>query len=396
MFNSMVKCVKCFSAAAVVRAGFTSGRQRFCCKSCVYYFVEASTLPAEFKKLRQTTLHDVAKASGVAISTVSRALNGNTDISPATREAIESVAHQLDYRPNLRAQSSKNSETRTIGVVVPDLARPYFATVVSGIHLIAAEAGYRVMITQSKESYAAEVHNVQALIASRVDGLLICHARDIPDFNHVLPPACRGIPVVEFDRVSNEGVNSQVVLDNWTGAFAITEHLIQQECRRIAVLAGPASLLLSQQRVAGYREALLHYGQVVRSEYYQYSNFTAEAAVAALEHWLALPEPPDAILTVNHTNAFEIIRALKQRGRRVPEDVAVAGFGDEYLASLLEPGLTTVDLHPDHMGQQAARLFLEQVHQKKMFRPRTCMIPSDLVIRQSSLKGKDAPFQLSV
>jgi LacI family transcriptional regulator len=392
----MMKCTKCTSADAVMRAGFIRGRQRFFCKSCDYHFTDTKTLPAPERKRHQTTISDVAKVLGVAPSTVSRALNGHSDINSNTRQAIIDVARQLDYQPNLLAQSLKSSETKTIGVVIPDIERPFFATAISGIQQVVTEAGYRVMICQSKESYDVEVSNVQALIASRVDGLLICHSRETENFDHVKPLACRGIPIVHFDRVSNEVDSDKVILDDWNGAFTVTEHLIEQGARRIAILAGPESLLISRNRLAGYQHALKRNQIPLRKEYEIHIEFQTEEAVAALDTWLALPEPPDAIFAINYTNAFDLLVALKKRGVRVPEDMAVVGFGDEFMASMIEPGLTTVDLHPYRIGQQAARLFLEQVRQKEDFRPRTFVISGDLVIRQSSLKGKGGFFKLEI
>ncbi|MBC6610000.1 LacI family DNA-binding transcriptional regulator [Hymenobacter sp. BT507] len=384
----MMKCSKCGLADSVMRAGFIRGRQRYFCKACDYHFTDAASAPpTPPRKRHQTTISDVAKVLGVAPSTVSRAMNGHTDINANTRQAILEVARQLDYQPNLLAQSLKSSETNTIGVVIPDIERPFFATAVSGIQQVAAEAGYRVMICQSKESYQTEVSNVQALVASRVDGLLICHSRETENFDHVKPPASRGIPVVHFDRVSDEINSAKVILDDWHAAFVLTEHLIEQGCQRIAILAGPPSLLISQQREAGYLSALQKHGLPVLPELRTHINFRTEAAEAALATWLALPEPPDAIFAINYTNAFDLILALKQRNLRVPQDVAIVGFGDEFLAALIEPGLTTIDLHPYRIGQQAARLFLEQMQQKESFQPRTFVIAGDLVVRQSSLKG---------
>ncbi|RSK46414.1 substrate-binding domain-containing protein [Hymenobacter perfusus] len=384
----MIKCTKCHLADSVMRAGFIRGRQRYHCKACNYHFTDDKGVVVPEKKRRQTTISDVARELGVAPSTVSRALNGHSDININTRRAIMEVARQLDYQPNLLAQSLKSSETKTIGVVIPDIERPFFATAVSGIQQVVGEAGYRVMICQSKESYEIEVSNVQALIGSRVDGLLICHSRETENFDHVKPAATRGIPIVHFDRVCNEVDSAKVILDDWNGAFNVTEHLIEQGAQRIAILAGPEGLLISQNRLAGYRSALLKHNLPLRNELRAHINFRPESAVAALDAWLALPEPPDAIFAVNYTNAFDLLVALKARHIRVPEDVAVVGFGDEFMASMIEPGLTTVNLHPYRIGQQAARLFLEQVQQKEAFQPRTFVITGDLVIRQSSLKGK--------
>ncbi|MVN76718.1 substrate-binding domain-containing protein [Hymenobacter sp. HMF4947] len=392
----MVECVKCRMADGVMKAGFVRGRQRFFCKSCEYHFTEAKPTGTTERRRHQATLSDVARAVGVAPSTVSRAINGHSDISPATRQAILEAARQLSYQPNFLAQSLKNQATFTIGVVIPDIERPFFATAVSGIQQVAAEAGYRVMICQSKESYRTEVSNVQALVASQVDGLLICHSRETENFDHMSPTACRGIPIVHFDRVYNQENVSRVMIDDWSGAFAVTEHLVLEGCRRIAILAGPESLLISRQRQAGYQSALRKHGLPVLEELSAHIDFKSAAAVACLDDWLALPEPPDAIFAINYTNAFDLILALKKRGLRVPEDMAIVGFGDEFLASLIEPGLTTVDLHPYRIGQQAAILFLEQMAQKEQFRPRTTVISGDLIIRQSSLRGEGESFRLGI
>jgi DNA-binding LacI/PurR family transcriptional regulator len=392
----MATCVKCNLSDSVLKAGFVRGRQRYLCKTCDYHFTEEKKGATPDRRRAQTTIGDVAKAVGVASSTVSRALNGHTDISPITRQAILDAARQLDYQPNLLAQSLKSRETHTLGVLIPDLERPFFATAVSGIQAVATEAGYRVMICQSKESYRTEVSNVQALVASQVDGLLICHSRETENFDHVKPAACRGIPVVHFDRVSNEVDSAKVILDDWNGAFNVTEHLIQQGARRIAILAGPESLLISRNRLAGYQHALKRYGLPLRPEYEVHIEFRTEEAEAALDAWLALPEPPDAIFAINYTNAFDLLVALKKRGLRVPHDMAVVGYGDEFMAAMIEPALTTVDLHPYRIGQQAARLFLEQVQQKEHFQPRTFVISGDLKIRQSSLKGQGDLFRLSI
>jgi DNA-binding LacI/PurR family transcriptional regulator len=392
----MNNCVKCQLPDLVVKAGFLRGRQRYLCKACEYHFIEPKVGLSAARRRTQVTIHDVAKVVGVASSTVSRALNGHADISPATRQAIKDAARQLNYQPNLLAQSLKSHETHTLGVVIPDIERPFFATAVSGIQAVATEAGYRVMICQSKESYQTEVSNVQALVLSQVDGLLICHSRETENFDHVKPAACRGIPVVHFDRVSDEVDSAKVILDDWNGAFNVTEHLIQQGARRIAILAGPESLLISRNRVAGYERALRRYQFPVRPEYRVHIGFKTEEVEAALDAWLALPEPPDAIFAINYVNAFDLLVSLKRRNIRVPQDVAVVGFGDEFMASMIEPGLTTVDLHPYRIGQQAAHLFLEQMQQKEAFKPHTFVISGDLIIRQSSLKGQGELFRLSI
>ncbi len=392
----MAVCVKCQRPDAVLKAGFVRGLQRYFCKACDYRFTLPGDKPAVPRRRTQTTIDDLAQAVGVTPSTVSRALNGRADVNATTRQAILEAARQLDYQPNLLAQHLKSNATHTIGVVIPDIERPFFATAVSGIQQVADEAGYQVMICQSRESYPTEVRNVRALIASRVDGLLICHSRETQDFEHVRRPAAKGLPIVHFDRVSDEVNSARVMIDDWNSAYAVIEHLAQQGCRRIAVLAGTEGLLISQQRVAGYQQALKEHRLEARPEWVRYNDFQPELTQAALAYWLALPEPPDAIFAVRYSDAFDVMLGLKQRGLRIPDDMAVVGFGDEFLASMIEPGLTTVNLHPYRIGQQAARLFLEQMELREQFRPRTYVIQGDLIVRQSSRKIRDEAFRLGI
>jgi LacI family transcriptional regulator len=282
------------------------------------------------------------------------------------------------------AQSLKSRETHTLGVLIPDIERPFFATVVSGIQSIATEAGYRVMICQSKESYRTEVSNVQALIASQVDGLLICHSRETENFDHVKPQACRGIPVVHFDRVSNEVDSAKVILDDWNGAFKVTEHLIQQGARHIAILAGPESLLISRNRLAGYQSALRHYELPLRPEYEVHIEFQTEQAEAALDAWLALPEPPDALFCFNDLLALGALRALHEAGMRVPEDVAVVGWDDVEDSRYSTPTLTTISPDKQEIASIAVGFLAARLGKEGGAAPRSVTAGFELVVREST------------
>ncbi|MBC8153475.1 MAG: LacI family DNA-binding transcriptional regulator, partial [Bacteroidetes bacterium] len=304
-----------------------------------------------------------------------------------TREAILNAAAELDYQPNLLAQSLFNSETHIIGVIIPDIERPFFAAIVSSIQQAAYNAGYRIIICQSNETHQIEVLNVQALVASRVDGLLICHSRETESFEHIKLQHRRGIPIVHFDRVCEEVNTVKVIPDDSNGAFAVVEHLIGEGCQRIAVLAGPEALPISRNRVAGYRKALEKHRLSTENELIVYANFRDETALAALDHWLGLPVPPDAIFSVYDGGAVAILLALKQKGIKVPEQIAVAGFGNEPVSAIIEPGLTTIHQHPHQIGQLAVQLFLDQAVSQETFIPKTHVIQGELIIRQSSLKA---------
>jgi LacI family transcriptional regulator len=384
----MIACVKCGNVENIVRSGFVRGKQRLYCKACALYFSISPPNQPVSKKQHQTTIIDIAKTLGVSPSTVSRALNNSSEINENTRAEIIRVANELDYRPNLLAQSLNRGETHTIGVVIPDIQRPFFAGVVAGIQKVASEAGYRVMICQSNESHNTEILNVQALVASRVDGLLISHSQETNTFEHLKLQLKKGLPIVHFDRVCDEVETAKVIQEDFAGSFALVEHLIQQGCRRIAACAGPEDLLISQKRLNGYLAALKKYDIPIDNDLIFHSSFKKEDSLNALNVWLNLSEKPDGIFAVHYANAIEMIVELKQKGVKIPNDIALSAFGDDLLASLIEPSLTVYNQFPFLVGQEAATILIDNIINKDTFQPFTKIIKGELIIRQSSLKQK--------
>ena len=383
----MTSCNKCGKVETIIKSGFVRGKQRLFCKECNLYFTVSPPNQTVAKKLHQTTIIDIAKSLGVSPSTVSRALNNSTEINEYTRQEIIRVANELDYRPNLLAQSLHRGDTHTIGVVIPDIQRPFFAGVVAGIQKVASEAGYRVMICQSNESHSTETLNVQALVASRVDGLLISHSKETNSFEHVKLQLKKGLPIVHFDRVCDEVETAKVIQEDFAGSFALVEHLIQQGCRRIAACAGPEDLLISQKRVNGYKAALEKYGIPIDTDLIFHSSFEKEDSLNALSSWLALPQIPDGIFTVHYGNAIEMMVALKQNNMKIPNEIALVAFGDDLLASLFEPSLTVYNQFPFSIGQEAATILIDNIINKDTFQPFTKIIKGELIVRQSSLKS---------
>ncbi len=384
----MIACVKCGKVENIVRSGFVRGKQRLFCKACDLYFSVTPPNQPFSKKQHQTTIIDVAKVLGVSPSTVSRALNNSTEINEYTRQEIIRVANELDYRPNLLAQSLNRGETHTIGVIIPDIQRPFFAGVVAGIQKVASEAGYRVMICQSNESHTTEILNVQALVASRVDGLLISHSKETNSFEHVKLQLKKGLPIVHFDRVCDELDTAKVIQEDFVGSFALVEHLIQQGCRRIAACAGPEDLLISQKRVNGYKAALEKHGIIFENELIFHSSFKKEDSLNALNGWLNLPQKPDGIFNVHYGNAIEMMVSLKQKGIKIPDEIALVAFGDDLLASLFEPSLTVFNQFPYTIGLEAATMLIDNIINKETFQPFIKTVRGELIVRQSSLKLK--------
>lgn len=383
-----VKCPKCSKEETVLKAGFIRGLQRYFCKECDYHFTlfkKKSLPPVVPRKSHQTTIIDVAKAIGISVSTVSRALKDHPDISEKTKLAVKKIAAEMEYQPNVIAQSLSSRETHTLGVVIPDIENPFFASVLSGIQQVASSSGYKVMICQSNESHKTEVENVQALIANWVDGLLICHSKETTSFEHIKLQLKKGIPIVHFDRVCPEVDTPKVLVDDINGATAITSHLITQGCHRIGVIAGPRHLIITKRRLLGYQKAL----EALQLPYVQsliaHTDFTKKSIHNAL-HLMLEDKRPDAIFCISDSSAIHTMMYLKNLGIKIPEDIAIAGLGNEYLGEIIEPPLTSYDLRSVKVGETAASLFFERLINERD--PDSVTIPGSLIVRSSSLKKK--------
>src|SRR5690606_37067031 len=248
-------------------------------------------------KRHQTTIIDIAKKLGISKSTVSRALTNNPNVNPETRKAVLEVAKELDYQPNMLALGLIKNETRMLGVIIPDIQKPFFAAIVSGIQHAVGRMGYRTIIAQSDESPQIEKENIQALMLSRVDGFLICHTRDTRNFDHIKTLYQKGFPLVSFARIWQGLPIPKIVEDDFNGLYTITQHLIERGRRRIALLAGPKHMQESKLRQQGYMTALRQNGITYKPEYVAHTRFLQDHVATAVDQWLALPDPPDAICT---------------------------------------------------------------------------------------------------
>src|SRR6186713_3079606 len=204
---------------------------------------------------RAATIKDIARKLNVSISTVSRALRNAHDVSADTRRTVQALAEELNYQPNLLALSLKRKQTHTIGVIVPNLDY-VLSTMVKGIDEVALEAGYTVMVCQSNESFGREIVNTKRLLDSLVDGFIVSVSSETKVFEHIKKIQNKKIPLVMFDRVVNNIECPKVRLDNVAGGVQATQHLIDQGYRKIAILAGPENLSISNKRMEGYLQTL--------------------------------------------------------------------------------------------------------------------------------------------
>ncbi|HEY9124954.1 MAG TPA: LacI family DNA-binding transcriptional regulator [Bacteroidales bacterium] len=332
------------------------------------------------------SLKDLAKELKISISSVSRALKNHPDISPELAQKVQELARQKNYKPNPYAIRLLKHESKTIGIVIPDIVTYFYASVISGIESYTKEKGYSIVISSSQESYQKEQNIIENLLNLRVDGLIVCLSQETADYKHFDKILEDNTPLVFFDRVCRTSEISSVVADNFEAARNVTRHFYENGCTRIAFINGPNHLNISKERLAGYIEGLKDCGLKISNDLLASCNMTPEGAKVATQKLLALKVKPDAILSINDTVAFSAMKEVKRRGYKIPDDIAFVGFTDEFHASIVDPELTSV-MHPTfEMGQEAARLLINQLESKTPGTPRQVVMKTTLVVRDSSIK----------
>ena len=345
---------------------------------------------AGYMKFEAVTIKDIAKALGISTSTVSRALRDSYEISPETKQLVLECGEKLNYRPNPIALSLKERRSRSIGVVVCEIANNFFSQVINGIESIAYDRGYNVIISQTRESYEREVIDLQYLASRSVDGLLISLSTETNDLTHLKGLHAKGLPIVFFDRITEEINTHRVIVDNFKGAFEATEHLIKNGHRRIAVISNSEFLSITHERVAGYKEALIRNGIQIDEDYVQhcfYGGMIFEEIEDAVNKLFTLRNKPEAIFTTSDKLTTGCLKTLKRRGLKVPDDVSLVGFSNSDIAELLDPPLTVVRQPAYEMGKDATELLLQLIDSKrpvKEFEKR--VLTPELQIRESSVK----------
>jgi DNA-binding LacI/PurR family transcriptional regulator len=334
-------------------------------------------------KKPQITIKDLARELGISPSTVSRALKDHPDISSETKRLVNELATKFHYTPNTIALSLRSRKSNVIGVVIPEIVHYFFSSVISGIEEIAEASGYTVMVCQSGENYEKERRNIETLISSRIDGILVSMSKTTHNYEHFEKVLDDGIPLVFFDRVCPGVKADRIVVDDYHGAFTAVEHMIKGGCRRIVHLGAPKHLLIARNRLNGYLDALRKYGIPVEE------NLIIECdnRVNALERVPAFFEndsKPDGIFAVNDLTASGAMMAVQRLGYKVPSEVAVCGFSDGLVAQVIDPPMTTVEQHGFELGQTAARMLIDRIEERAPDESVTKMIRTTLVEREST------------
>ena len=340
---------------------------------------------------RTITLKHIAKELGVSISTVSKALKNSDEISRDTKEKIQAFAKLYNYKPNNIAISLKNKRTKNIGVIIPDIVHHFFTTVFRGIEQYANKQGYNVIVCVSDESFDKEVINMEMLANGSVDGFIMSLSAETQkknDFNHLKEIAEQGIPLVLFDRITNEIDCDKVLVNDKEAAMHAVNKFIKNGRKRIALITTEDYFSVSKARETGYRAALSTSNIKVDESLILKLPFM-DVDEIALKTFFDNHEI-DAVLCVNEIFAIHCMSLVQKKGMRIPEDISFIGFTDGILSKYANPRLTSVAQHGEKMGEVAAKMLIEKVEhgsagEKEEETFRTEVIATTLIERGSTI-----------
>lgn len=311
---------------------------------------------------RKVTLKQIAKELDVSISTVSKSLRNSSEIGEETRLKVQAFAKFYNYKPNNIALSLKNRKTKSIGIIIPEIVHYFFSTVINGIEQVANENGYSVVICLSDDSFDKEVLNMEMLANGSIDGFIMSLSKETQykgDFHHITEVINQGMPVVMFDRVTNDILCDKVIIDDKAAAYEAVQSLIDNGRKKIALVTTVDYVSVGKLRTDGYEKALLDNGLpfnedlIIKIE----DVDTCEITIGQLLHDRAF----DAVFAVNELFAVTIIKTANKMGLKVPEDLAVIAFTDGIISKYSTPSITTVSQSGEKMGNKAAKMLIERL-----------------------------------
>ena len=324
------------------------------------------------------SIKDVAKAAGLSVATVSRALNGQSAVSDDARAKVLSAAESLGYRPNIVARSLRTDRTRTIGLVISDVLNPYFTELARSVEEEARELGYSVIIGNADERADLEAHHVRTLLERRIDGLLVSPADDHSPLT--LDVADGPTPVVFVDRWIPGCATPVVRADGREAIRDLVAHLYALGHRRLAIIAGPVTTTTGRERVEAFRAALSEFGLLLPESHIGRGDFQTKSGRLATEHFLDLPKRPDVVFATDNLMALGALDAIRERGLRVPDDIGLAAFDDIPWFPHTAPPITTISQPTTELGRVAVRALADLISGKPA---RSTVLPAHLVVRRS-------------
>ncbi|MEN2281800.1 LacI family DNA-binding transcriptional regulator [Algoriphagus sp. SE2] len=335
---------------------------------------------------RRLTLKDIARELGISVSTASRALNSYPGISDETIKLVKDFAEKHNYVPNTMAVNFRKNKTMTLGLVVPEIIHYFFSSVVSGAIQTAKKHGYNVFVSQTDELLQNEIITCRAMLSSSVDGLLISLSNETNDCEHIQEILDEGKPVVQIDKVSDNLPTPKVIVDDYQGSFNGVQHLIDQGYKKIAHLAGWKEVKNSFERKRGYLEALKKNKlELDPSWVFHCKDISEEEGFTFAQRLMESSNPPDAIFCITDLVAMGVLKYLKSKKYKVPDQIGVLGFSNWQMAGLVTPSLSSVDQHGFQMGIKATEILINLLKSNTLGGDETVELKTGLVIRESSM-----------
>lgn len=334
------------------------------------------------------TLKHIAEKLGISITTVSKALKEYPDVSRKTRKLVRETASMLNYKPNSFAVNLRTRESKTIGLIIPEIVHHFFSNIIKGIISQAEKKGYLVITLQSNESYELEKKQINLLLSKRVDGILISLANETGDYKHLTEIIENDTPIVMFDKIAKIIRCSKVIIDDRKAAYKATEHLIKIGCKRIAHFRGPLLPQNSIDRFLGYKQALIDNNIPYDSSLlYLLNDMSFEEGKFFANQLLKDHKDVDGVFINTDLVAIGAITEFNRQEIKVPEQINVIGFSNWFMASVISPSLTTINQPGFEMGKKAFKLLYKEIKnkkKKKIIRYKDVVLETDLVIRKST------------
>lgn len=337
---------------------------------------------------RKVTLKQIAKELDVSISTVSKSLRNSLEISEDTRQKVQAFAKLYNYKPNNIALSLKNKKTKTICIIIPEIIHHFFATVISGVEHVANENGYNVLVCLSDESFDKEVINMEMLASGSIDGFIMSLSKETQqkkDFHHITEVINQGMPVVMFDRVTNEILCDKIIIDDVHAAYNATQFLIDKGLKKIALITTIDYVSVGKLRTDGYKKALKS-NDIEIDENLILKIEDTEDFDHYIEELLHNNEI-EAIFAVNELFAVTALKIANKLGKKVPEDISIIGFTDGIISKYSTPSITTVSQNGIKMGGKAAKMLIDRLESEdeEEEQYKTEVIETELVERESTI-----------
>jgi len=327
------------------------------------------------------TIKDVAREAGVSVGTASQALRDRPTVREATRRRVQSVAKRLRYQPSALARGLVTRRTHTVGLLISDIANPFFIRAVRAVEDVAQENGYNVILCNTDEDPVKETQYLRVLMEKRVDGIIL--ATTAGSLRMVRDVRWRRVPLVLFDRELPRVATDTVKVDGVLGGRLGTEHLLSLGHRRIAIIHGPVLRSTGAERLQGYLLALRAAGVRPDPELIREGNFKQDSGRELTGQLLDISPPPTALFCTNNLMTVGALQSLREQRVRIPEDLSLVGYDDMEWWTLTQPPLTTVGQPVYDLGREAMRLLLAQIGREKARRPQRVVLKPELILRDS-------------